>query len=95
MEGLFSCTSTTPTQTPLAACQLIMRESSESGLGGMREPSATPMCASSHGLRSPISQQRQARRKPMLYDVTEACIRCKYTDGMEICPVDCFPCRRR
>jgi len=26
----------------------------------------------------------------MTYVVTEPCIRCKYTDCVEICPVDCF-----
>lgn len=26
----------------------------------------------------------------MTYVVTENCIRCKYTDCVEICPVDCF-----
>jgi ferredoxin len=26
----------------------------------------------------------------MTYVVTEACIRCKYTDCADICPVDCF-----
>jgi ferredoxin len=26
----------------------------------------------------------------MTYVVTEACIRCKYTDCVEVCPVDCF-----
>jgi ferredoxin len=26
----------------------------------------------------------------MTYAVTEACIRCKYTDCVEVCPVDCF-----
>lgn len=26
----------------------------------------------------------------MTYVVTEACIRCKYMDCVEICPVDCF-----
>jgi len=26
----------------------------------------------------------------MAYIVTEACIRCKYTDCVEVCPVDCF-----
>src|SRR5579875_2237504 len=29
-------------------------------------------------------------RDPMTYVVTEACIRCKYTDCVEVCPVDCF-----
>jgi ferredoxin len=26
----------------------------------------------------------------MTYLVTEACIKCKYTDCVEVCPVDCF-----
>ena len=26
----------------------------------------------------------------MTYVVTDACIRCKYTDCVQICPVDCF-----
>ena len=26
----------------------------------------------------------------MVYVVTEACIRCKFTDCVEVCPVDCF-----
>lgn len=26
----------------------------------------------------------------MTYIVTEPCIRCKYTDCVEVCPVDCF-----
>ncbi|MDZ5761303.1 ferredoxin FdxA [Lyticum sinuosum] len=26
----------------------------------------------------------------MTYVITEDCIRCKYTDCVEICPVDCF-----
>jgi ferredoxin len=26
----------------------------------------------------------------MTHVVTEACIRCKYTDCVEVCPVDCF-----
>lgn len=26
----------------------------------------------------------------MPFVVTEACIRCKYTDCVEVCPVDCF-----
>jgi ferredoxin len=26
----------------------------------------------------------------MTYLVTDACIRCKYTDCVEVCPVDCF-----
>ena len=26
----------------------------------------------------------------MTYEVTESCIKCKYTDCVEVCPVDCF-----
>jgi ferredoxin len=26
----------------------------------------------------------------MTHTVTEACIRCKYTDCVDVCPVDCF-----
>ncbi|POZ62329.1 ferredoxin FdxA [Chromobacterium alticapitis] len=26
----------------------------------------------------------------MAYVVTDACIKCKYTDCVEVCPVDCF-----
>ena len=26
----------------------------------------------------------------MPYIVTETCIKCKYTDCVEVCPVDCF-----
>lgn len=26
----------------------------------------------------------------MTYVVTEQCVRCKYTDCVEVCPVDCF-----
>src|SRR4051812_35360617 len=26
----------------------------------------------------------------MTYVVTEACIKCKYTDCVQVCPVDCF-----
>ena len=29
-------------------------------------------------------------RRTMTYVVTEACIKCKYTDCVEVCPVDCF-----
>jgi ferredoxin len=27
----------------------------------------------------------------MTFVVTENCIKCKYTDCVEVCPVDCFP----
>ena len=28
--------------------------------------------------------------KSMTFVVTEACVKCKYTDCVEVCPVDCF-----
>src|SRR3546814_17909342 len=33
---------------------------------------------------------RSARVPPMTYVVTEQCIKCKYMDCVEVCPVDCF-----
>ena len=27
---------------------------------------------------------------PMTYVVTESCVKCKYTDCVDVCPVDCF-----
>jgi len=30
------------------------------------------------------------RKRHMAFVVTESCIKCKYTDCVEVCPVDCF-----
>jgi ferredoxin len=30
------------------------------------------------------------RKTTMTFVVTESCIKCKYTDCVEVCPVDCF-----
>src|SRR5690606_18391661 len=38
----------------------------------------------------PNAFRTQQLRSPMTYIVTDACIRCKYTDCVEVCPVDCF-----
>jgi ferredoxin len=43
----------------------------------------------------PGASQVAARRSAkllilMTYVVTEACIKCKYTDCVDVCPVDCF-----
>jgi ferredoxin len=35
-------------------------------------------------------RNRTEEADPMTYVVTEACIRCKYMDCVEVCPVDCF-----
>jgi ferredoxin len=44
-----------------------------------------------------VGANLEAKQKPlfqrplaMTYVVTENCIRCKYTDCVEVCPVDCF-----
>src|SRR4029079_5992691 len=34
--------------------------------------------------------QLLTRCPKMTYVVTESCIRCKYTDCVDVCPVDCF-----
>ena len=35
-------------------------------------------------------QKRCTRNPKMTHVVTDACIRCKYTDCVDVCPVDCF-----
>lgn len=39
----------------------------------------------SHSVRAPKTETRS-----MTFVVTEACIKCKLTDCVEVCPVDCF-----
>src|SRR5262245_47737705 len=36
------------------------------------------------------SSRPEAEADPMPFVVTENCIKCKYTDCVEVCPVDCF-----
>jgi ferredoxin len=37
-----------------------------------------------------IDPYLQTNRLAMTFVVTENCIKCKYTDCVEVCPVDCF-----
>jgi ferredoxin len=37
-----------------------------------------------------VTYERGQAGGPMTYVVNENCIRCKYTDCVEVCPVDCF-----
>src|SRR5437762_6726681 len=37
-----------------------------------------------------LSELTQRERISMTYVVTDACIKCKYMDCVEVCPVDCF-----
>jgi ferredoxin len=40
---------------------------------------------------SPLVRQKRNREVArMTYVVTESCIKCKYTDCVDVCPVDCF-----
>jgi ferredoxin len=43
-------------------------------------------------LRTPVQRVKHAaaQERLMTYVVTEACIKCKYMDCVEVCPVDCF-----
>src|SRR5262245_52273693 len=40
--------------------------------------------------RLPNALRRACGESRMTYVVTEACIKCKYQDCVEVCPVDCF-----
>ena len=42
-------------------------------------------CPTSNG-----HQRASTLKSSMTYVVTESCIRCKYTDCVDVCPVDCF-----
>jgi len=49
--------------------------------------------ADGKGATSPADLQERAGRPEqqiMTYIVTDNCIKCKYTDCVEVCPVDCF-----
>jgi ferredoxin len=37
-----------------------------------------------------MRRRSEAGSKTMTYIVNEACIKCKYMDCIEVCPVDCF-----
>ena len=47
----------------------------------------SPFCSRIPPLRTAL---RAPREQSMTFVVTEACIKCKYTDCVEVCPVDCF-----
>src|SRR5262249_3957282 len=46
--------------------------------------------ARSRGEFAKIDRFRAVPIEAMTYVVTESCIRCKYTDCVDVCPVDCF-----
>ena len=51
--------------------------------GGFAKINALPPARASASAGPPAPQD-------MTYVVTESCIRCKYTDCVDVCPVDCF-----
>ena len=51
------------------------------------EPKAAPGPGLEPGLKSLSLNTLEAS---MAYVVTESCIKCKYTDCVDVCPVDCF-----
>src|SRR3954452_16590624 len=70
-----------------ARSNYLQNDRSRAQLGLLSRPSA---CGCEvPGLRNPL--KTDPFRSPwMTYVVTEACIKCKYTDCVEVCPVDCF-----
>ena len=50
-----------------------------------------PACVPAHRVeaapRAPTCNDSETK---MTYVVTESCIKCKYTDCVDVCPVDCF-----
>src|SRR5690606_8738229 len=60
----------------------------------IRAPAAAAAPAGDPGpssARKPLKWPRHRTRVPaMPFVVTENCIKCKYTDCVEVCPVDCF-----
>jgi ferredoxin len=47
-------------------------------------------CTHKISLISGATNEIKDEVKAMTYVVTESCIRCKYTDCVDVCPVDCF-----
>ena len=54
---------------------------------GVNRPSSVHACCAGMAQCRVIAA---CPRKPMTFVVTENCIKCKYMDCVEVCPVDCF-----
>jgi ferredoxin len=49
------------------------------------------LCGSAHAATAPLTPQHtNIDRTVMTHVVTESCISCRYTDCVDVCPVDCF-----
>src|ERR1700742_5240208 len=79
---------------PRACSMSICKETQNNYLPGcgLRDSLCFPCGARVPALRNHSTNQRKLTvPEPwMTYVVTEACIKCKYTDCVEVCPVDCF-----
>src|SRR6185312_4834699 len=89
---------------PHASCSRICKAGRNDYLSEAITCSELPIYGPLLPLRHACSCARQAGKKHstkhqenrtvsepwMTYVVTEACIKCKYTDCVEVCPVDCF-----
>src|SRR2546429_6373414 len=56
----------------------------------MRQIAAQPVLGGGGQGKYCANLPNQDGDEKMTYVVTEACIKCKYTDCVEVCPVDCF-----
>jgi ferredoxin len=53
-------------------------------------PEFQPRLGRAAGSAATRNRSRATEIFPMTYVVTEPCIKCKYTDCVDVCPVDCF-----
>ena len=67
------------------------------GIGKSYPESGLPATAAGSGalvrdvkMRAFSENPRPRKASSMTYVVTESCIKCKYTDCVDVCPVDCF-----
>ena len=57
---------------------------------GVQAPARSPPGVPRMGAKFAKINLSRAGNPSMTYVVTESCIRCKYTDCVDVCPVDCF-----
>jgi len=64
------------------------RQAGQGAIGGSFAATGAYSIFTSHALARRLIST--GRRRVMTYVVTEACVKCKYTDCVDVCPVDCF-----
>jgi ferredoxin len=60
------------------------------GLSSACQPQAKPLVDGSKCRTGAGRTKDNSLERHMTYVVTDNCIKCKYTDCVEVCPVDCF-----